>query len=469
MRMNIEFWGAARTVTGSMHLVEANGRRILLDCGIYHGRRKKAYERNKNLPFDAESIDAVILSHAHIDHSGNLPTLVRSGYKGEIYSTSATRDLAAHMLLDSAHIQESDARRENRYRQKAGKTLFEPLYVEDDAIETLKRFITIPYEQPHQVFPGIQVSFIEAGHMLGSASVALDVDEVGQTRRLVFSGDIGRKGIPILRDPRTFANADYVIMESTYGSRDHDRTEESQDYLYQTVKRCREKGGKLLIPSFAVGRTQELAYRLNLMWEAGEMPPVDVYVDTPLGVKATDVYKLHPECYDAQMLRQMQIEKDGDPLGFERLTYTRSADESRALNELDGAAIIIAPSGMCTGGRIMHHLIHHGGKTDTTIFFVGYQANGTTGRKILEGAKKVRIYGKEYPIRAKIRKGASYSAHAGRKELIDWAETVLDKGSPKRFFLVHGEEDAARALAGELKGRGFPSVEVPERGSRYEL
>jgi len=467
--MNIEFWGAARTVTGSMHLVEANGHRILLDCGMYHGRRKQAYERNKNLPFDAESIDAVVLSHAHIDHSGNLPTLIRSGYKGQIYSTSATRDLAAHMLLDSARIQEGDARRENRYRKKAGKTLFEPIYVEDDAIETLERFVTIPYSQPHRLFSGIHVRLIEAGHMLGSTSVALDIDEGGKTKRLVYSGDIGRKGIPILRDPQTFEGADYVIMESTYGARDHDRAEESQEYLYKTVKRAGDTGGKLLIPSFAVGRTQELAYRLNLMWEAGDLPPVDVYVDTPLGVKATDVYKLHPECYDAQMLRQMEIESDGDPLGFDRLTYIKNANESRRLNELDGPAIIVSPSGMCTGGRIMHHLIHHGGKKDTTILFVGYQAYGTTGRKILEGAEKVRIYGREHRIRAKIRKGASYSAHAGRKELIQWAEAVRDSGSPKRFFLVHGEEDAARSLATELEGRGFPSVEVPDRGSRYEL
>ncbi|MCG8468834.1 MAG: MBL fold metallo-hydrolase, partial [Gemmatimonadetes bacterium] len=244
--MKIQFWGAARTVTGSMHLVEANGRRILLDCGMYHGRRKEAYERNKNLPFDPESIDAVVLSHAHIDHSGNLPTLIRSGYRGEIYSTSATRDLAAFMLLDSARIQEGDARRENRYRRRVGKTPFEPLYTEDDAVETLERFVTVPYRNAHRLFSGIHVRFHEAGHMLGSTSVALDVDETGTTRRLLFSGDIGRTGLPILRDPEIVDGADYVIMESTYGARDHERADEGQQYLYDTVKRCCDRDAKLL-------------------------------------------------------------------------------------------------------------------------------------------------------------------------------------------------------------------------------
>lgn len=467
--MNIRFWGAARTVTGSMHLLEANGHRILLDCGIYHGRRKKAYERNKNLPFDAASIDVVVLSHAHIDHSGNLPTLVRSGFRGEIYSTAAARDLAAHMLLDSAHIQEGDARRENRYRRRKGKTLFEPLYTEDDAVETLKRFVTIPYDRPREILSGVTLRFIEAGHMLGSTSVVLDVDETGARRRLLFSGDIGRKGLPILRDPQTIGDVDYVIMESTYGGRDHVREDEAQDYLYETLLRCYDRGGKLLIPSFAVGRTQELAYRMNLMWEAGRLPPVDVYIDTPLGVKSTDVYKLHPECFDREMLHQMEIESDGDPLGFDRLTYIRDANQSRALNDLDGPAIIVAPSGMCTGGRILHHLIHHGGKKSTTILFVGYQANGTTGRRILEGADEVKIYGRQVRIRAAVRKGASYSAHADRTGLIRWIEEVRDRGSPKRIFLVHGEAESAESLAAELLGRGFPSVEVPERGSMVEL
>ena len=467
--MNIHFWGAARTVTGSMHLVEANGRRILLDCGIYHGRRKEAYERNRNIPFDVQSVDAVVLSHAHIDHSGNLPTLIRNGYRGEIYSTSATRDLAALLLLDSARIQESDVARVNRRRRKQGKTPFEPLYTEEDAVETIDRFVTVPYRRSREILPGIAVQFIDAGHMLGSASVVLDVDAVGARRRLLFSGDIGRAGLPILRDPETIGDVDHVIMESTYGNRLHEPAERAQEYLLETVRRCCDREGKLLIPSFAVGRTQELAYRLNQMWETGDLPPLDVYIDTPLGVRTTEVYRLHPECYDREMLRRLETDSDGDPLGFERLTYIKKSDESRRLNDLEGPAIIISPSGMCEGGRILHHLIHHGGKTSTTILFVGFQAQGTLGRRILEGADEARIYGDMYPIRAQIRRAGAYSAHGDRDQLVEWIESVRDTGSPKGIFLVHGEEESSLALKGTLEERGFPSVHVPERGSVAEL
>lgn len=467
--MKLQFWGAARTVTGSMHLVEANGRRILLDCGIYHGRRKEAYERNRSLPFDAASIDAVILSHAHIDHSGNLPTLVRSGYRGEIFCTGATRDLAALLLLDSARIQESDVRRVNRRRKRQGKTLFEPLYRQDDAVDTLDRFVTMPYDRPREIFPGLAVRFIDAGHMLGSASVVLDVDAVGGRHRLLFSGDIGRTGLPILRDPQTIGDVDCVIMESTYGSRLHEPAQEAHDYLLEMVRSCCDEGGKLLIPSFAVGRTQELAYRLNQMWETGELPPLDVYIDTPLGVRTTDVYRLHPECFDLEMLRRLENDSDGDPLGFEKLTYIERAEESRRLNNLEGPAIIIAPSGMCEGGRILHHLIHHGGEKSTTILFVGFQAEGTLGRRILEGADEARIYGGTYPIRARIRRAGAYSAHADRDELIRWLEEVRDRGSPEHVFLVHGEESSSLELAATLEGRGFPSVRVPARGSEFRL
>jgi len=418
--MKIQFWGAARTVTGSMHLVEANGHRILLDCGIFHGRRKEAYERNRNLPFDARSIDAVVLSHAHIDHSGNLPTLVRSGYRGKIFCTGATKDLASLLLADSAHIQESDVRRVNRRRKKQGKTLFEPLYETDDVEATVERFTTVPYDRSRSIFDGISVRLVDAGHMLGSASVVVDVEVGGRRRRLLFSGDIGRRGLPILRDPRTVGDADYVIMESTYGNRLHEPADEAHDYLLETVQTCCDDGGKLLIPSFAVGRTQELAYRLNQMWEAGELPPFNVYIDTPLGVRTTEVYRRHPECFDREMLSRLESDSDGDPLGFEKLTYIKKADDSRKLNDLEGPAVIIAPSGMCEGGRILHHLIHHGGSERTTILFVGYQAEGTLGRRILEGADEARIYGDTFPIRARIRRAGAYSAHADRDELIRW-------------------------------------------------
>jgi metallo-beta-lactamase family protein len=467
--MNVQFWGAARTVTGSMHLVEANGRRILLDCGMYQGRRKEAFERNRTLPFDGASIDAVVLSHAHIDHGGNLPSLLRSGFRGDIYSTGATRDIAALLLLDSAKIQEGDVRRVNRRRLREGKTPFEPLYEQEDVVETLQRFVTVPYDAPREIFPGLAIRFIDAGHMLGSASVVLDVDAVGARRRLLFSGDIGRPGLPILRDPQTIGGVDHVIMESTYGNRLHEPADEAETYLLDTVKECEDRGGKLLVPAFAVGRTQELAYHLNEMWEAGKLPPLDIYIDTPLGVRSTEVYRMHPECWDREMLRAMDRDADGDPLGFDRLTYITRAEESRRLNDLKGPAVIIAPSGMCEGGRILHHLIHHAGKESTTILFVGFQAEGTLGRRILEGAKEARIYGDMYPIRAKIRRAGAYSAHADRDGLIRWIEEVRDRGSPKRVFLVHGEEAASLALAESLEDRGFPSVEVPERGASFDL
>ena len=467
--MRVQFWGAARTVTGSMHLLEANGRRILLDCGMYQGRRKEAFHRNRDLPFDADSIDAVILSHAHIDHSGNLPRLVKAGFRGDIYSTGATRDIAALLMLDSAKIQESDVRRVNRGRLGQGKTPLEPLYDPEDVVDTLERFVTVPYDVTREVFPGIGIRLIDAGHMLGSASVVVDVDAVGARRRLLFSGDIGRPVLPILRDPQTIGDVDCVIMESTYGNRLHEPADEAESYLLDTVERCAEVGGKLLVPSFAVGRTQELAYRLNGLWEAGRLPPLDFYIDTPLGVRATEVYRMHPECWNREMNRALEFDSDRDPLGFERLTYITRAEESRRLNDLEGPAIIIAPSGMCEGGRILHHLIHHGGKTSTTILFVGFQAQHTLGRRLLEGADEARIYGDMYPIRATVRRAGAYSAHADRDGLVAWIEEVRDRGSPKRVFLVHGEESQSLALASELESRGFPSVHVPERGSAYDL
>jgi metallo-beta-lactamase family protein len=467
--MKVEFWGAARTVTGSMHLLEVNGRRVLLDCGMYHGRRKAAFERNRNLPFDAAGIDAVVLSHAHIDHSGNLPTLVKSGFRGEIYSTSATRDLAALLLLDSAKIQEGDVRRVNRYRRKQGKNLFEPLYTQEDAVETLEHFVTLAYDRSREILPGVQIRFIDAGHMLGSASVIVDVDAVGARRRLLFSGDIGRKGLPILRDPRTAPDVDYVIMESTYGIRQHEPADEAEDMLLDVVQNCCDAGGKLLIPSFAVGRTQELAYRLNKLWGEDRLPPVDMFIDTPLGVKTTEVYRLHPECYDREMLETIETDEDSDPLGFERLTYIKNAEESRRLNDSQQPAIIISPSGMCEGGRILHHLIHHVGKRSTTVLFVGFQAPHTLGARILGGAEEIKIFDDMYKVRARVKKAGAYSAHADRDELIEWIETVRERGSPKRIFLVHGEEEASLGLAGALEERGFPSVHVPERGASFDL
>jgi metallo-beta-lactamase family protein len=467
--MRIQFWGAAGTVTGSMHLLEVGGRRILLDCGLYQGRRKEAFERNRSLPFAASEIDAVVLSHAHIDHSGNLPSLVRAGFRGCIYSTSATRDLCAYMLIDSAHLQENDVKYVNKRRRKQGKKPFEPLYTKEDAIETLKSFQTIDYDRPFEPFPGVAVRFRDAGHILGSAVVMVEASEKGKKSRLVFSGDIGRKGLPILRDPRTFEGADYVIMESTYGDRLHESSGDAKALLRRTVAEVLDAGGVLLIPAFAVGRTQEIVYRLNQLWEARELPPIDVFVDSPLAVNATDVFRVHPECYDDEYLEMMVSDSDRDPLCFDGLKYVRSVEGSRALNTRDKPAVIISASGMCEGGRILHHLKHHATRPESIVLFVSFQAEHTLGRKILNGMSPVRIYGEEYEMTARIRKAEGYSAHADRAGLLRWASRVQEQGDVKHIFLVHGEQQGLSALAAGLEDDGAADVRIPERGQKYDL
>jgi metallo-beta-lactamase family protein len=479
--MILQFWGAARTVTGSMHLVHVNGRKLLLDCGMYQGKRKIAFERNRNLPFDARSIDAVVLSHAHIDHSGNLPSLVKAGFKGSIFCTSATRDLCAYMLLDSAHIQENDVKYVNKRRMKRGEKPFEPLYTREDAEETLDRFVTVPFHRPFSPIRDVQASFIFAGHIMGAASVILDIDDRGGDlegngarreplrKRLVFSGDIGRDEMPIIKDPEIPEGAQYLIMESTYGNRDHEAKGEAKEALLRIVQEKAKAGGKLLIPAFAVGRTQELIYRLNQLRLEGRLPRIDVYVDSPLAINATDVLRLHPEVYDDEMRKLMRTDEDHDPLGFDRLHYFRSAQDSMTLNELAGPAVIISASGMLEGGRILHHLIHHAGDPDTTILFVGYQGQQTLGRRVLEGINPIRVYGEEMVVRAEIEKINGYSAHADHDGLMDWAVRTRDAGSLQHTFLVHGDEEPAMALAGDLRAQGLGKVSVPERGQIFEL
>lgn len=467
--MQIQFWGAARSVTGSMHLLSVNGHKLLLDCGLCQGRRKEAFERNRNLPFDAREIDAVILSHAHMDHSGNLPSLLKAGFTGPIYATSATRDLDAYMLLDSAHIQESDVDYVNKRRARQGKRLFEPLYTRQDAMETLTHFTSVEYGRPFEPVLGVQAHFRDAGHILGSASVVIDVNEQGRQRRLVFSGDIGRKGLPILRHPQVVENADYVIMESTYGNRFHESTGEAKEVLRQAALQVYDRRGKLIIPAFAVGRTQELAYRLDQLWEEGQLPPIDVFVDSPLAVNVTEVFRLHPECYDDETLKALLTESDRDPLGFKNMRYIRDVEGSKRLNELKSPAIIISASGMCEAGRILHHLKNNVEDPRTTVLFVGYQAEHTLGRKLLEGQDPVSIFGEEYRVRAQVRRAEGYSAHADRNELLSWAARTQSQGDLKRIFLVHGEEEGLLALAEGLRDQGAPQVDVPERGQAFEL
>ena len=468
--MELQFWGAAQTVTGSMHLLQVNGHNILLDCGLYQGRRKEAFELNNNFPFDPTEISALIVSHAHTDHTANIPTLVKHGYRGPIWATSATRDLCALMLQDSAHIQESDVRYVNKRRKKQGKNLFEPLYTQEDATEALSLFQSIEYYRPFLVVPGVQAHYREAGHILGSASVVLDIDDQGVQKRLVFSGDIGRKNLPILRDPAHVEDADYIIMESTYGLRHHKSPGEARGALKEAVLEIQARQGKLIVPAFAVGRTQELVYALHELIDTQEIPAIDVFVDSPLAVNATDIFRMHPEVYDQETKDFLIDSQSKDPFGFERVQYIRDVRDSKALNDRPGPAVIISASGMCEAGRILHHLKNNITDERNTILFVGYQAEYTLGRKILEGQPVVPIFGDEYPVKAKVMKINGYSAHADRQGLLSWLK-VAQEGSQnlKKVFLVHGELEAATALAKAAREQGVAEVHVPARGEAFGL
>lgn len=467
--MKLSFYGAAQTVTGSQHLIEVNGHRILLDCGLYQGKRSEAYERNSNLPFDAASVDLMILSHAHIDHSGNIPSLVKRGFRGDIITTFATRDLCAEMLLDSGHIQEKDVLFVNKRHRKRGEPPIEPLYTQQDATESLRYFTSQGYQRPRMIAPGVTLTFFDAGHMLGSAIVVLDIEDREAKRdvRLVFSGDLGRKGIPIIRDPQTIDGADFLIMESTYGDRLHPPYEDEEKRLEQIIRETHQRGGSIVIPAFAVGRTQQLVLTLHQLSARGDIPRMPVFVDSPLAIDVTAVFRLHPECYDDE-IRSFIMEGNGrDPFGFKDLSYTRALEESKRLNFLREPAIIISASGMAETGRILHHLKNRIEDPRTTVLIVGWQAPNTLGRRLVDGEKIVRIFGEEYHNRAHVEVLNGFSGHADREELMAWVGAMERK--PKRAFLVHGEPENSLPLAKGLKDRfGFP-VEVPAWKQSFEV
>jgi metallo-beta-lactamase family protein len=467
--MKITFYGAARTVTGSQHMVEVNGTRILLDCGLYQGKRSEAYERNKNLPFDPKSVDVMVLSHAHIDHSGNIPNLVNGGFERDIICTYATRDLCATMLLDSGHIQERDVEFVNKRRVRRGEPPVEPLYTQEEAADSLNYFVGQGYNHARTIAPGVTLTFIDAGHMLGSASVILDIEDREAKRdvRLVFSGDIGRVGLPIIRDPQLVDSADVLIMESTYGDRLHPPYEDDAKHMERIIDDTVLRGGVVLIPAFAVGRTQQLVYTLHQLALKGDVPDIPIYVDSPLAIDVTGVYRQHPECYDTEIQQFMQGARLTDAFGFGRLTYTRTTEESKKLNFLQGSAVIIAASGMMEAGRILHHLKNHIEDPRTTVLVVGWQAENTLGRRLVEGEKEVRIFGEAYQNRAHVEVLNGFSGHADRDELIVWAGAIKQK--PRQTFLVHGEEKPAFALAEALKQRYGLTLNVPEWKQSFEV
>jgi len=464
--MNISFHGAAGTVTGSQHLIEANGHKLLLDCGLYQGSRAEALKRNRQFPFDAQKIDTVILSHAHIDHSGNLPSLAKAGFRGPIHATPATHDLCQLMLMDSARIQESDVLFYNKRAARRGRPAdAEALYTERDAAAALELFEPRPLNLTWDVVPGVRATFREAGHILGSAMVVLDIDEAGHRSRLAFTGDLGRPGLPILRDPALLEDIDYLIMESTYGTRNHRPPEEAAEEFAALAGETLRGGGKIIVPAFAVGRSQELVYELHRLIGRGIIPPVPVFVDSPLAIDVSAVFKRHAELFDEETARILR--EDGEVFGFRTLRYTRSVEESKAINEVAGPAVIISASGMAETGRILHHLKNHAGNPRNAILLVSWQAPNTLGRRLAEGEKEVKIFGEWHKVRAKVATINGMSAHAGRDFLLQWAGTLTPR--PRQVFLVHGEPDSSAALQQALLDTGLPRVHVAAPHERVEL
>lgn len=466
--MKLTIFGAAKTVTGSMHLIEHNGHKLLLDCGTYQGRREESYQVNLNFPFYPAEIDAMILSHAHIDHSGNIPNLVKQGFAGPIYATNATIDLADIMLRDSGHIQENDIKYLNKKRRKEGLHDLKPIYTQKDAIMAMPQFRSLWYKEEKEVIPGVVAHFVEAGHILGSAAVVLDYqDEAGNPKRLWFSGDIGRYDVPILRDPVLPTGAQTVVMECTYGDKPHESMDDAYDEFVDAIRRTVSRGGKVIVPAFAIGRTQNLTYFLSDAIENGDIPDVPVIVDSPLAVNASDLYRKHTECFDDETW-QFIAEHRMQGLDYHNIIFTRSVDESKALNDWNEPMIIISASGMAENGRILHHLKNNIEDGRNTILIISWQAPYTLGRRLADRERKVRIFGEEYFRKAEVVTIGGLSAHAGQNLLVDYA--LASKDTLENLILVHGEEDAASALIDRLAE--FPELPVPifaDKAQTFEI
>jgi metallo-beta-lactamase family protein len=463
--LKIQFFGAAQTVTGSQHLLTINGKKILLDCGLFQGRRKDTYEKNKTFKFDPKEVDAMILSHAHIDHSGNTPHLVKDGFDGPIYTTSATKDLCKIMLEDSAHLQQRDIEWLNKRKKKHIPE--EPLYSIEDVEEAINNFVPVEYNTATEIFPGIVAYFQDAGHILGSAGILLEIEEEGKKVRFGFSGDIGRPDMPIIRNPDLFRDLDLLIMESTYGNRLHSQTDEVEEEVANVVKEVFDRRGKIIIPSFAVGRTQLLVYVLHKLFDQNRIPGIPIYVDSPLALKATKVFEEHPECFDRETNRVF-LESGDDPFGFKRLKYITTVDESKELNEIHDPMIIISASGMAEGGRVLHHLANNISNPNNLILFVGYAAQHTLARKIMDGMDKVKILGEEYALKSKIKTMDYFSAHADQNELLEYLK-LNPTNKLKHIFLVHGEEEQALPLREKILQKGYKNTDYPVSGEKFVI
>ncbi len=465
--MKITFHGAARTVTGSQHLFQINGHNLLIECGFFQGKREESYQRNQNFPYNPAQIDAVILSHAHIDHSGNLPNLVKRGYEGPIYTTSATAHLANIMLLDSGHIQESDVEYVNKKKAKRGEPLVEPIYTQEDAGQVAQHFTSVTYDEAFEPIPGVTAKLVDAGHILGSAAVVLDVEEKGRKFRIWFSGDIGRRNLPLIRDPILPDRPDYLIMECTYGDKPHREPELAYEELQQVVTRTLKRKGKIIIPAFAVGRTQELVYSLHLMIEKGVIPPIPIIVDSPLAINASEIFRLHPECFDEETRQFILMGKHKSMFGFPYLKYTRTTEESKALNYRKEPMVIISASGMAETGRILHHLKNNIEDPKNTILIVSWQAPNTLGRRLADREKEVKIFGESYPVRAEVVTIGGLSAHAGQTFLLEYALSA--KGKAQKIFLVHGEQTPANILQSLMVEKGLDNIYYPDQHITVDL
>ena len=466
--MKIKFIGAAREVTGSKHLITTDsGKNLLLDCGMFQGKGLETDSLNRELMFDPSIVHHLILTHAHIDHSGLIPYMYKLGFRGSVICSSATRDLCAIMLTDSAFIQEHDTKTFNKRRVKKGLPLVTPIYTLSDATECLKLFIGVPYDMKFRIDDNIKVRFTNTGHMLGSGVANLEIKENGEVKRIAYTGDIGRPYSRILAPPVPFPQTDYLITESTYGDRLHKNQEDSENELLDVVvQTCVNKGGKLIIPSFSVGRTQEVVYSLNNFFNQGRLPKIDIFVDSPLSVNATDVFRLHPECFNKEILRVM--ETDDDPFGFKSLFYITRVEDSKKLNDHKKPCVIISASGMMEAGRVKHHLANNISDSRNTVLAVGYCSPATLGARILRGDKEVSIHGSVYKVNADIRRIESFSGHGDYREMIDFL-SCQDKSALHKTFVVHGEYETQKRYAAKLMSEGYKNVEVPARGQEYIL
>ena len=454
--MKITSYGGAENVTGSKHLLEVNGHRILLDCGMFQGSRKESDHKNRVMPFDPKQIDAVVLSHAHIDHSGVLPVLAKRGYKGKIYTTCATRDLCSLMLLDSANIQARDA----EWLSKKNRAFVPPLYEDTDVYDIMRRFVCFPYGEPVEIVPKVYVTLQDAGHVLGSAMVCINWQEDGRSRRLVFTGDLGRRNMPILNDPWQPGPTDIVLMESTYGDRDHDPIEAMQEELARIIRTTYDRRGKIIVPSFALERAQEIIYALKGLEMRDAIPPMPVYVDSPLTVNITEVFRMHTECFDAEIQNVMR--DAGDPFQLKQIHYITRLEDSMRLNTLSEPCVIISAAGMCEHGRILHHLRNNCANPKNTILIVGFQAKNTLGRRIVERQPRIKIFGVERELNAEVKIMNGFSAHAGRSELVAFGQRFKD--CAQSLMLVHGEEKALTSLQGALQTAGLSQVLIQKEG-----